>query len=147
MIETVFGAQEYGLVNCRLSNEVAIVTFVKVNNDVRVMLCTRSIRTIERLSGNPQYNIAGMNGRQRKLSVASGNIAVVDLALDEVRVVNSSRIIRIDYLDDSIDKYGFEAVANSVKCLVDFVNSIEDLSTIKDAVRTYSLIKLSNYII
>lgn len=86
---------EYSELYRRLSVETAMVAFLKKDANVRLMLCTRSIQTA-RLCAN--FDIRMFDSRDKVSSIETGNIAVFDLIIEEVRMFNNSRLLDINWL-------------------------------------------------
>lgn len=84
-----------------LSYECALITFMKKNGDIRVMLGTRNIQ-----ASNLIYDFLGgaLGGHDNRCSLANGNIAVIDLALGDVRSFSINRLIGIEYLGNPTTK-------------------------------------------
>ena len=64
----------YPEVFSRLTFETAIVTFIKKNGEVRVMLCTRN-----------------------RCNINNGNIAVIDLIIGEARSFSITRLVDVQW--------------------------------------------------
>lgn len=85
----------YSTVYRNLTYDTAVITFLKKNGDIRLMLGTRNLRTAEL-----QYGFLGgmLSGYDNRCGIGNGNIAVIDLILGEVRTFNIERLIDIQYL-------------------------------------------------
>lgn len=78
----------------KLTYEVATLVFLKKDGTARVMLGTRNIRTAE-----IEYGFLGgkLGGRDSKCNINNGNIAVIDLAIGDIRSFSIDRLVSIDY--------------------------------------------------
>lgn len=102
------GTLLYGPTYGTLILETAIVAFTKANGAVRLMLCTRNMDTVKLM--NPESRAEyGLSGFDCRCNISNGNIAVVDLAIDECRSFNVNRVITLKWLGeittvDDLDK-------------------------------------------
>lgn len=78
----------------KLSYEVAGVIFIKKNGDVRPMLCTRNLNTVELKYG---FQGDSLGGHDNRCNINNGNIAVIDLFLGEARSFNVERVVAVEY--------------------------------------------------
>lgn len=86
---------QYSEIFLKISHETATLIFIKKNGKVRTMLATRNMGTASLESVEP---LGGMlNAYDMKNSKENGNIAVVDLMIDEVRSFNIERLIDIQW--------------------------------------------------
>ena len=84
----------YGETYLKLSYETATIFFLKSSGEVRSMLGTRCINT-----GNILYPgiVSALQGHDKRCNIKNGNIALIDLALGEVRSFNIERLLDITY--------------------------------------------------
>lgn len=90
----------------KLSYEVAIISFLKKDGTVRVMLGTRNLNTIRIKFG---FQGAALGGHDNRCNINNGNLAVYDLILGEARCFNINRLIDIQWLgvissEEQLDK-------------------------------------------
>ena len=85
----------YPEVFSRLTYETAIIIFMKKNGDIRLMLGTRNLRTVELHYG---FQGAALGGHDNRCNINNGNIAVIDLMLGDARSFNIGRLVDIQYL-------------------------------------------------
>lgn len=78
----------------RLTFETAIVTFIKKNGKVRVMLCTRNLNT-----ASLKYGFKGqeLGGHDNRCNINNGNIAVIDLIIGEARSFSITRLVDVQW--------------------------------------------------
>ena len=102
---------KYTDVYSKLTYETALVTFLKKDGTIRVMLCTRNLDTAALKYG---FMGAILGGHDNRCNVKNGNIAVIDLELGDARSFSIDRVIDIQYsgvvdtveqLDKCIDSY------------------------------------------
>lgn len=88
---------DYAEVFRNLTYQTAIVIFVKKNCDIRVMLGTRNLKTIEL-----QYGFQGMalGGHDKRCNINNGNLALYDMIIGEARSFNINRLTTIEYLGE-----------------------------------------------
>lgn len=84
----------YPEVFSRLTFETAIVTFIKKNGEVRVMLCTRNLNT-----ASLKYGFKGqeLGGHDNRCNINNGNIAVIDLIIGEARSFSITRLVDVQW--------------------------------------------------
>lgn len=101
----------YAELYSKLSYETAVVTFLKKSGEVRVMLATRNLHTVELKFG---FLGGKLSGHDKRCNIQNGNVAVIDLILGEGRSFNIDRVLDVqfageilseDKLDDVIKKY------------------------------------------
>ena len=108
MVDKMVDNLLYGPTYGTLILETAIVAFTKANGAVRLMLCTRNLDTVKLM--NPESRAGyGLSGFDARCNISNGNIAVVDLAIDECRSFNVERVITLKWLGelttlDDLDK-------------------------------------------
>lgn len=85
---------QYAEVYGRLSFEVATLVFMKKDGTFRVMLATRNARTAELVHG---FLGGKLNSRDSHCNINNGNIAVIDLALGEIRSFSVDRLVGLEY--------------------------------------------------
>lgn len=94
----------YAEVYSKLTYETAIIIFLKKNGEIRVMLGTRNLGTVD-----IKYGFQGqvLGGHDRRCNINNGNLAVYDLAIGDARSFHIDRLINIEYLGiiDTEEKY------------------------------------------
>lgn len=95
---------DYAEVYRRLSYETAVITFLKKDGTVRIMLGTRNLNTVDL-----KYGFQGpvLGGHDRRCNINNGNMAVFDLAIGDARSFSISRVLDIQWagMVDTIEKY------------------------------------------
>lgn len=95
---------DYAEVYRRLSYETAVITFLKKDGTVRIMLGTRNLNTV-----GLKYGFQGpvLGGHDRRCNINNGNMAVFDLAIGDARSFSISRVLDIQWagMVDTIEKY------------------------------------------
>lgn len=95
----------------KLTYETALVTFLKKDGTIRVMLCTRNLDTI---SLNFGFQGHALGGHDNRCNIKNGNMAVFDLIIGEARSFSTSRLIDVIFsgiitnkedLDKCIESY------------------------------------------
>lgn len=89
--------KKYSEVFLRLTYETAIVTFIKKDGTVRIMLCTRNLKTASLVNN---YAAEKLGAHDKRCSIANGNVAVIDLELGEARSFGIDRVSDIRYLGE-----------------------------------------------
>lgn len=84
----------YPEVFSKLTYETALVTFLKKDGTIRVMLCTRNLDTISLKYG---FQGAALGGHDNRCNIKNGNVSVFDLVLGEARSFNIERVVDINY--------------------------------------------------
>lgn len=84
----------YPEVFSKLTYETALVTFLKKDGTVRVMLCTRNLDTVSLRFG---FQGAALGGHDNRCNIKNGNMAVFDLILGEARSFNIERVLSVYY--------------------------------------------------
>lgn len=79
----------------KLSYEVGIISFLKKDGTVRVMLGTRNLNTVSLKFG---FQGAALGGHDNRCNINNGNLAVYDMILGEARCFNINRLIDIQWL-------------------------------------------------
>ena len=92
---------EYSDIFTRLYYEVAVVTFLKKDGSIRIMVCTRNLKTAEMLYG---FMGQQLGAHDKRCSIQNGNIAVIDLEIGEARSFSVNRLCDIQYLGEVKDK-------------------------------------------
>lgn len=82
---------KYSDVYNHLNFETAIITFIKKNGEIRVMLATRDIQTIELWGSN---SVSKLRSHERRCNISNNVLPVIDLEIDDARSFN------IEYLVD-----------------------------------------------
>ena len=100
----------YPEVFSKLTYETALVTFLKKDGTIRVMLCTRNLDTISIKYG---FQGASLGGHDNRCNIKNGNIAAFDLVLGEARAFNIDRIVGIHYSGIVSDAEHLEKCINS----------------------------------
>ena len=80
----------------KLTYETAVITFLKKDGTVRIMLCTRNINTISILYG---FQGQALGGHDNRCNIQNGNLAAFDLILGEARSFNVQRVLNIQFAD------------------------------------------------
>ena len=130
----------YNEITYRLSEEMAIVTFVKKDGSNRVMLCTRNMRLIERYTDNPGYALASLSGHDKRCTVQNNTVAVIDLVIEEARSFNIKNIIDIKWLGAIGDKAEFDSIVQLTREMTNKWKEISELDTIHQAAEIRKLI-------
>lgn len=88
-----------------LTVNTGIVVFFKKNGDVRVMLCTRNLRTVE-----IQYGFQGkaLGGHDNRCNIGNGNMAVFDLVVGDARSFNIDRVAYAEIVGEVKNKEQLE---------------------------------------
>ena len=88
-----------------LTVNTGIVVFFKKNGDVRVMLCTRNLRTVE-----IQYGFQGkaLGGHDNRCNIGNGNMAVFDLVVGDARSFNIDRVVYAEIVGEVKNKEQLE---------------------------------------
>lgn len=85
---------DYATIYSRLTYETAGVIFMKKNGEIRLMLCTRNLKTVEIAYG---FKGTELGGHDRRCNINNGNIAVIDMYLGEARSFNVERLVDIEF--------------------------------------------------
>lgn len=85
----------YPEVFSKLTYETAIITFLKKDGNIRLMLGTRNLETVSLKYG---FQGASLGGHDNRCNIKNGNIAVFDLILGESRAFNIERLVDIHYI-------------------------------------------------
>ena len=113
----------YPEVFSRLTYETAIIIFMKKNGEIRLMLGTRNLHTVELYYG---FQGAALGGHDNRCNINNGNIAVYDMMLGEARSFNIDRLVRIEFLGEIRDKEALEEAAGKY---LDFKNKYDEAVT------------------
>ena len=94
----------YAEVFSKLTYELAIITFLKKDGEVRVMLGTRNLNTISLVHG---FMGPVLDSRDKRCNIHNGNMAVIDMTIREPRQFSIDRLVNIMYLGEinTIDEY------------------------------------------
>lgn len=94
----------YAEVFSKLTYELAIITFIKKDGDIRVMLGTRNLNTISLIHG---FMGPVLDSRDKRCNIHNGNLAVIDMTVREPRQFSIDRLVNIEYLGiiDTLDQY------------------------------------------
>lgn len=84
----------YAEVFSKLTYETAIITFLKKDGTVRIMLATRNLDTVALENG---YQGNRLGGHDNRCNIKNGNLAVFDLVLGDTRAFNIERVLDIRY--------------------------------------------------
>lgn len=87
---------KYPEVYSRLNFETAVIIFLKKNGDVRLMLGTRNMNTIDMDHG---FQGKALGGHDNRCNINNGNVAVFDLIIGEARSFNIDRLVSIEFKD------------------------------------------------
>ena len=109
----------YPEVYSKLLYETALIVFLKKNGEVRIMLGTRNLNTVN-LSFGWQAN--ELNMQDGRCNINNGNIAVIDMIIGEGRSFNIERVLDIQYAGVITTK---EQLDNVVKQFVAFKEEYE----------------------
>ena len=99
----------YSDVYNHLNFEVCAIVFLKKDGEVRLMLGTRNLRTIELVHG---YQGSALGGHDKRCNIKNGNIAVFDLILGEARAFNIDRLQSIYYMGQADSVEELDRIAN-----------------------------------
>lgn len=91
---------EYTEVYGRLTFETAVITFLKKNGEIRHLLGTRNLHTVQLLYG---WQGTDFGGHDKRCSIDNGNIAVFDLMIGESRTFSMDRLLDIQFCGDIRD--------------------------------------------
>lgn len=125
-------AYSYSEITYRLSEETAIVVFRKKDNSLRVMLCTRGVRLIERMTSNPDYMVASLNGHDKRCNAANQNIAAIDLVIEAPRSFNIDRIVELRWLGCPQDVQQIGWCMDWYKVYKEFYDGYDDRSDVEN---------------
>lgn len=115
----------------RLQEETAIVTFKKKDNTIRVMLCTRNIKTANIIMKDINRAIGLLNGHDKRCGIQNGNMAVHDLVLGECRSFNIDRVLEIKYFGHIMTEQELDNVFTSFR---QYEASISDIYNANDVI-------------
>jgi hypothetical protein len=95
---------DYAEVFRRLSYETAVVTFLKKDGTVRIMLGTRNLNTVSLVYG---FQGPVLGGHDKRCNINNGNVAIFDLAIGDARTFSISRVLDIQWagMVDTKEKY------------------------------------------
>lgn len=103
---------DYADVFRRLSFDTAIITFLKKDGTVRIMLATRNLDTVAIENG---YQGNRLGAHDNRCNIKNGNLAVFDLILGDTRAFNISRVLDIIYCGKIDYKEQLDVVIKSYK--------------------------------
>ena len=86
---------KYEDVYLKLTYETALLIFIKRNGHLRVMLGTRNLKTVKLKTG--QFMGSLLSSYDARHNKNNGNIAVIDLELEEARSFNIDRLVHVEY--------------------------------------------------
>lgn len=91
---------DYAEVFRNLTYQTAIIIFIKKNGEIRVMLGTRNLKTVEL-----EYGFKGMElgGHDKRCNINNGNVAVYDMIVGEARSFSINRLVSIQYVGEITD--------------------------------------------
>lgn len=92
-----------------LTYNTAILIFMKKNGDIRTMLGTRNLKTVEIRYG---FQGQALGGHDNRCNINNGNIAVFDLILGEARSFNIERLIEIESVGEITNKEDLDKAAD-----------------------------------
>lgn len=107
---------EYTEAYGRLTFETAVITFLKKNGEIRHLLGTRNLHTVQLLYG---WQGTGFGGHDKRCSIDNGNIAVFDLMIGESRTFSIDRLLDIQFCGDIRDMDRLNATIVSFKQYVE----------------------------
>lgn len=96
---------EYSEVFSRLTYETAVLIFFKKNGDIRVMLGTRNLATVDMLYGYQGYVLGG---HDKRCNINNGNMAVYDLILGDARSFSIDRLVHAEFLGTITNKEEYD---------------------------------------
>lgn len=88
---------QYQDVYGKLTTETGVVTFLKKDGSIRIMLCTRNLHTVALEHG---FQGQALGGHDNRCNIKNGNIAVFDLVLGEARSFNIDRLVNVWYFGE-----------------------------------------------
>lgn len=107
----------YTEVFSKLTYETGIIVFLKKSGEIRTMIATRNLDTINQAFGF-QGDVLG--GHDKRCNISNGNVAVYDLILGDARSFNITRLISIYYIGVISTKEQYD------KAIEDFVKFKSD---------------------
>lgn len=113
----------YGEVFGRLITESAIIIFKKSDGTERLLFGTKNMDTVQMVitSHNRDYMEKMLSGYSKRCSMGNGNIAVIDLPLNECRMFNVMRMKSIEWLGEiRTDNQLNEAIARYTQVKKEF---------------------------
>ncbi|MBO5389017.1 MAG: DUF2693 domain-containing protein [Lachnospiraceae bacterium] len=92
---------DYAEIFRNLTYQTAIIIFIKKNGEIRVMLGTRNLKTVEL-----EYGFKGMElgGHDKRCNINNGNVAVYDMIVGEARSFSINRLVSIQYVGEITDR-------------------------------------------
>lgn len=97
---------QYTEVFSKLTYELATIIFLKKNGEVRLMLGTRNLNTINLIYGFQNQVLGGHDNRCNK---DNGNLAVYDMIVGDARAFNINRLIDINFMGVISTKQEYDA--------------------------------------
>ena len=122
---------EYSELFVRLQNEVAVVTFLKKNGQVRNMVCTRDYDTLKMLQ---DYNGYGLDQIDRRCSIGNKLIGVIDIQIQEARSFSIERVLSLSFAGKIDTEEKLE------KLLIDFNEFKEEYEKISSSSMTMDML-------
>ena len=98
----------YAEVFSKLTYETATVIFMKKGGDIRIMLATRNLHTIELDHG---FQGRALGGHDNRCNIKNGNMAIFDLILGEARSFSIDRLVSIEYYGVITNREELETIA------------------------------------
>lgn len=96
---------EYSEVFSKLTYETAVLVFFKKNGDIRVMLGTRNLSTVDIVYGFQGYVLGGHDSR---CNINNGNLAVYDMVIGDARSFSIDRLVHAEFLGTITTKEEYE---------------------------------------
>jgi len=93
---------DYANVYYKLQFSIGVVHFLKKDDSTRIMICTRNPDVCKAVCGDSL--VEKIRANDRRGCVGNGNIVVIDLALNEIRLFNIDRTVNIEWFDGEIGK-------------------------------------------
>lgn len=84
----------YPEVFSKLTYETAIIIFLKKTGEVRIMLGTRNLATVNLIYG---FQGQVLGGHDTRCNINNGNVAVYDMILGDARSFNIDRLVDIQF--------------------------------------------------
>ena len=122
---------EYSELFVRLQNEVAVVTFLKKNGQVRNMVCTRDYDTLKMLQ---DYNGYGLDQIDRRCNIGNKLVGVIDIQIQEARSFSIERVLSLSFAGKIDTEEKLE------KLLIDFNEFKEEYEKISSSSMTMDML-------
>lgn len=112
---------QYAEIFSKLTYETAVLVFFKKNGDIRVMLGTRNLSTIDLIHGFQGYVLGGHDTR---CNINNGNLAVYDMVIGDARSFSIDRLVHAEFLGTITTKEGYnKALETYLKIKEDYDKS------------------------